>query len=161
MSTRRPPPGALPLRSSEFKSIRNELAEGIEKKDIPRAFLNVRQKLALEDLYLSVAQLSSLLSLLPQEGLARVEVIAGLFGRLIDLEYFFRKILLSMGTDHRQVVVDRLGWLNVWNPLDPDGYYELDLAKRDERIIAEGLVALAVAEPGENWIVSSKIFALS
>ena len=46
----------------------------------------------------------------------------------------------------------RLGWLSLANALDPDRRYCLDLAVRDEREVAKVLVALAVAEPGENWV---------
>jgi len=46
----------------------------------------------------------------------------------------------------------RLGWLNVWNPLKPDFYYELQHTRREERLVSKALLHLAVVEPGENWL---------
>jgi len=43
-----------------------------------------------------------------------------------------------------QAVINRLGFLNVFSPHYPDGFYNLDLARADERRIAEMLVKLAV-----------------
>ena len=42
------------------------------------------------------------------------------------------------------------GWLNIFNPMHCDGFYRLDLGKRDQRIVAEMLVVLSMEEPGEN-----------
>ena len=71
---------------------------------------------------------------------------------------------------YHQEVISRLGFLSVFSPHFPDGYYRLDLARSDERRIAEMLVKLAVrrshawqsllpltfvmqvVEPGENWV---------
>ena len=44
----------------------------------------------------------------------------------------------------------RLGWLNIFNPMHCDGFYRLDLGKRDQRMVAEMLVVLSAEEPGEN-----------
>jgi hypothetical protein len=44
----------------------------------------------------------------------------------------------------------RLGWLNIFNPMHCDGFYRLDLGKRDQRIVAQMLVVLSMEEPGEN-----------
>ncbi len=44
----------------------------------------------------------------------------------------------------------RLGWLNIFNPMHCDGFYRLDLGKRDQRIVAQMLVILSLEEPGEN-----------
>lgn len=48
-----------------------------------------------------------------------------------------------------RLICCRIGWLNIWNPLDADGYYELDLSFRDQRVVCECLVVLSVKEPGE------------
>ena len=37
-----------------------------------------------------------------------------------------------------------------WSPLRPDGLYQLDLSRRDERQLAKMLLHLTLAEPGEN-----------
>jgi len=82
----------------------------------------------------------------------RTETICLLFGRIIDLENFYLDIVEKQEAMTKQAVLSRLGWLNIWNPLYADIYYELDLAIRDERLMAIALVKLAIREPGENWI---------
>ena len=49
-------------------------------------------------------------------------------------------------------LAERLGWLNCWTPLNADGFYVLNLANRDERVVAEILVKLSVEMPGESWL---------
>lgn len=46
----------------------------------------------------------------------------------------------------------RLGWLNVYNPCKPEGAWELDMARREERVVAKTLCVLATNEPGDNWV---------
>ena len=45
----------------------------------------------------------------------------------------------------------RLGYLNLYNPCKPEGSWELDLSRREERIVAKTLCLLATMEPGDNW----------
>lgn len=45
----------------------------------------------------------------------------------------------------------RLGFLNLYNPCKPEGSWELDLSRREERIVAKTLCVLATQEPGDNW----------
>lgn len=45
----------------------------------------------------------------------------------------------------------RLGWLNIYNPCKPEGSWELDLSRREERVVAKTLCVLATHEPGDNW----------
>ena len=51
----------------------------------------------------------------------------------------------------RLLLAARVGWLNIWTPNEAEGFYDLELSRRDERIVADFLVKLAVIEPGENW----------
>jgi hypothetical protein len=46
----------------------------------------------------------------------------------------------------------RIGYLNIFNPCKPEGAWELDLSRREERVVAKILIGLALQEPGENWI---------
>lgn len=65
----------------------------------------------------------------------------------------------------RAAVLGRLGYLNIFNPMYSEGYMEIDLSERDQRVVAEVrmawaivcsqlqvLVDLSMKEPGENWL---------
>ena len=45
--------------------------------------------------------------------------------------------------------------LNVYDPVVPDRQYKLDLRRWEQREMAKTLIALAVNEPGNNWINES------
>lgn len=44
----------------------------------------------------------------------------------------------------------RIGILNLFNPMKPEGSYELDLSRRDDRMVVKMLAQLSVVEPGDN-----------
>mmetsp|Transcript_22581 Transcript_22581/g.29567 ORF Transcript_22581/g.29567 Transcript_22581/m.29567 type:complete len:130 (+) Transcript_22581:2-391(+) len=49
-------------------------------------------------------------------------------------------------------LLHRLGWLNLLNPMEPDGYVYLDLRSWEQREWCRILCKLAAEEPGENWV---------
>ena len=57
----------------------------------------------------------------------------------------------ALSWPERKALISRLGYLNLWDPMRPDGTYHLALNVPDERQMAVHLVRLAVVEPGENW----------
>ncbi len=85
------------------------------------------------------------------KNLARLDAWVCCFSHISDLE----NIWPTLRSDSEyswyavQSICCRIGWLNIWNPLDADGYYELDLSLRDQRVVCECLVVLSVKEPGE------------
>jgi hypothetical protein len=46
----------------------------------------------------------------------------------------------------------RLGYLHVFNPTKPEGSWEFDLSRREERIIVKMLCILGIYEPGNNFL---------
>eukprot|EP01050_Picozoa_sp_SAG11_P005138 SAG11_NODE_350_length_10389_cov_6.616618_3_plen_264_part_00 len=80
----------------------------------------------------------------------RVEALATLYARCIDIEKFYsvRHFLTEEETGQAS---RRLGALAMVNPYMPDGPYRLDLSNSDERKVALMLIYLAEGEPGENW----------
>ncbi|KDO32962.1 hypothetical protein SPRG_02654 [Saprolegnia parasitica CBS 223.65] len=117
---------------------------------------SVRDKLfqietAVGDRWLSVNQAHEIIDCMPTLHHGKTEAIRVLFARIIDLENF-ATILDALSLPEQKEVARSLGWLNIMNPKFPDRYYELDLAVRDERELAKIYVALAVTEPGENWV---------
>jgi hypothetical protein len=81
---------------------------------------------------------------------SRIELIFILFDRLADLHNFIFIMAVLTEQEAAQVFY-RLGWLNVWSPIIPDNYYELNITRYEEREIAKMLVRLSIDEPGENW----------
>lgn len=101
--------------------------------------------------YITAKQAVKLLSQWPKVYAAwRVEVVIIVFGRITDLYNFHRITSILTDTEVASAYY-RLGFLNVWSPLSPDDYYELDLSILEQRKIATMLVQLALDEPGENW----------
>ena len=80
----------------------------------------------------------------------RAQTVQKLFSRIVDLERF-HTLLASFDTDVENLLWDRIGWLNLFNPSFPDRYYYLRLEVYEMRQIAKMLVKLAIVEPGENW----------
>ena len=82
-------------------------------------------------------------------GTYRVELVVSLFPRLVDV-HNFEIVLNKLSPEEAGCVYARLGWLNIFNPMKPEGSYCLDLSVWEERQVAKGLIVLAVAEPGDN-----------
>ena len=51
-----------------------------------------------------------------------------------------------------KVITERIGILQLFNPMYVEGMYELNLEDRSHAIVTRVLVDLSVKEPGENWI---------
>lgn len=83
-------------------------------------------------------------------GTYRVELIVSLYSRVIDkinMEY----VLKELENAEIGMLYFRLGWLNIWNPLKPEGNLYLNFARHEERQVARALVLLNYIEPGETW----------
>lgn len=126
-------------------------AGDMARSPIHRAMLQLRS--AVARCWLTVEQALRLVLSCPA-GLpgCRVECVVALHARILDLDNLHLLLDPSV-VDAADALVARrrLGWLNCFSPLNVDYSFELDLAVRDERIVVEMLVALAVLEPGCNF----------
>lgn len=114
-----------------------------------RLLYTLRWLLAMR--WVSASQAVRLLSAWPAAfESTRVELACLLFDRLADL-HNVGGLLSALSDAEAAQCLYRLGWLNLWTPLLPDNYYELNLALYEEREVAKALVRLAIDEPGENW----------
>lgn len=84
-------------------------------------------------------------------GTYRVELVISLFCRVVDL-HNFDLVLGVLTPPEVACVICRLGYLNIFNPLKPEGCYCLDFSIREERIIAKMIGALSYQEPGVNFV---------
>lgn len=80
-----------------------------------------------------------------------LEIAVAMYGRCVDMLHF-KRVVHFFATKERDGLYKRLGPLNAMNPMDPDGWWKINLKIGDERAVVEMLVYLAVAEPGENWL---------
>jgi hypothetical protein len=65
-------------------------------------------------------------------GTYRVELVVALFACVVDL-HNFEIVMRSLSAFEAACVTCRLGWLHFYNPMKPEGCYELDLGRREER----------------------------
>jgi hypothetical protein len=104
--------------------------------------------------YFTITQVIRIISAIPiQFPTARVALVQAVFGRLVDLENFW-KIEDAMHDEYRiqnRMLDERLGRLNTCNPNYVDRPYMMYLAIEEDHKMANMLVRLAIDEPGENW----------
>jgi hypothetical protein len=84
-------------------------------------------------------------------GTYRVELIISLYCRVIDL-YNFDLVLGVLTATEIGCLICRLGYLNIFNPLKPEGWYHLDFTIHEERMIGKLLGTLSFQEPGINFL---------
>lgn len=90
-------------------------------------------------------------------GTYRVELIVSLFSRLKDV-HNFEVVIAQLTIEEHAMVLARIGILNIFNPLKPEGGYSLDLSLWEERQVAKILVHFACVEPGANWFYQEYTF---
>ena len=100
---------------------------------------------------LTVKQARQLIDHFPRRDYARVQAVVTVHRCIGDLDDFY-KIMAMMDEDETREIFHRLGYLNVWNPMNPDMFYKLDLRHKDHRKMVEMSAILEQEEPGENWL---------
>jgi hypothetical protein len=80
-------------------------------------------------------------------GTYRVELIICLFSNLIDI-YNFELLFRHLSPFEIACLYCRLGYLNLFNSMKPEGSYSFDLSRHEERQCVKMLAHLAVVEPG-------------
>lgn len=139
----------------------HHIKEMLQNVTMERSLIAIRILDALETVlagrYLTSAQLGSIVERFPfgqlklsDFGTYRVELIISLFSRITDLVNF-EYVLKELENHEIAMLFFRLGWLNMWNPLKPEGYIMLDLSRREERQVARMLITLNYVEPGPTW----------
>ena len=83
-------------------------------------------------------------------GTYRVELVVGLFGCVVDL-HNFEIVMRALTPFEAACVYCRVGWLHIYNPMKPQGAYELDLSRREERLLLKTLTTLTTHEPGDTF----------
>ena len=81
---------------------------------------------------------------------ARVEMIVVLYSQLVD-KVNMNTILRFVSKEEVAILVVRLGFLNVFNTLKPEGFWSLDLSRFEEKQYLRSVILLSHAEPGQNF----------
>eukprot|EP00602_Paraphysomonas_sp_CaronLab_P006212 CAMPEP_0185022528 /NCGR_PEP_ID=MMETSP1103-20130426/5232_1 /TAXON_ID=36769 /ORGANISM="Paraphysomonas bandaiensis, Strain Caron Lab Isolate" /LENGTH=1416 /DNA_ID=CAMNT_0027554633 /DNA_START=142 /DNA_END=4389 /DNA_ORIENTATION=+ len=87
----------------------------------------------------------------PNHGTYRVELVVALFSRIVDV-HNVEIIMRELTPKEAACIYCRLGWLSIFNPMKPEGSYELTMSRWEERQVAKALVTLSVTEPGANFV---------
>jgi hypothetical protein len=91
-------------------------------------------------------------------GSYRTELAVSLFSRVID-PHNFELVMRVLEPYEAGCLVSRIGLLNIFNPMKPEGCWELDLGRYEERVVAKTMAALSVVEPGDNWLQKAFMWA--
>lgn len=73
-------------------------------------------------------------------GSFRVELVVLLFERVVDVNNF-ELVLRLLGPFEVGCLCCRLGWLSLYNPMKPEGSYNLDMRVHEERLVTKMLVS--------------------
>ena len=82
-------------------------------------------------------------------GSYRVELIIHLFHRIVDLENFGFVLFLLNPREYAQVLI-RMGYLTLFNPFHPQGFYYIDHSQWDHRQLMKILMLINHYEPNAS-----------
>lgn len=90
-------------------------------------------------------------------GSTRVEVVIALYNQISDIVNL-PCLLKHLTVYERACLIFRLGWLNLWSPVRPNGIYHLRFHQREERQMIRLLIVLSLLGSETEW-KSGKIFS--
>ncbi|MEW5309899.1 MAG: hypothetical protein WDW38_001744 [Sanguina aurantia] len=93
---------------------------------------------------LTCAQLIQLLLLLPRHLDARVDVCCTFWARVTDRSAHWIDVVRSLSGEHQASLCQRIGYMNVFNPLRSALHYQLRMYKKDEHEICWQLYNIAM-----------------
>ncbi len=127
---------------------KNSIINSVLEYLLSSKWLLVKQVIVLLQLYTDGTMLKT------SFGTYRVELLVKLFPRILDV-YNIEIIYTVLNPEEVVMLIARIGYLNLINPLKIDGYFSLSLSVWEERQLAKMLIYLAEEEPGRNWADAS------
>ena len=149
VSTTRPPQDAQPCSDVQFRDWLANLGITDSTQDPPGGvmFQMYLTHSACEH-YFTVQQACTLIENIA-EGRDQSDAAVAMFSRIVDLENFDSILrMTSLLPSWKQDIINRLGWLNVGNPMKPEGLYDINLMDYDQRAYLKMLIELGSSEPG-------------
>jgi hypothetical protein len=156
--------------SKNIKAVLNGLVYTADGKIIRRGVglahneslvMKIREYISEYEVFFTCEHLEHLISVLPPKPQKdkihklKIEMIVAMFARLVDVEHFSWSIMHSLSKLELNQVVQRLGWLNVFDPYHPQGEYNLNLEKAEHRKLASMLCRLVQHEEDFQWVDST------
>ena len=84
-------------------------------------------------------------------GSYNVELVVAIYNRIVDI-HNIEVVLRQLDGYEVGCIYCRLGWLALFNPLKPEGAWEVEVSRLEERKVAKMLCLLSTNEPGKNWL---------
>ncbi|KAH9124900.1 hypothetical protein AeMF1_004398 [Aphanomyces euteiches] len=143
--TRRPPHGAIALTDTAFEQFFKEFKAIPDMKLVGlraisnRYYFTSRHAQRLMEHFSPYEKINNVV--------VRLEVFVILLGRIVD-EVNFNDALSVLDSYSRKKLIDRVGIVQVFNPISPCGIYELNLAEHDQRYVASYLLQLSHSGEG-------------
>ena len=157
VSTTRPPLDAKLATDKQFTQWMEHLGINDSMQEPPKGVMfQMYLTHAACQHYFTVDQVCRFLSqLVPGTDMADAAI--ALFSRVIDLENFDNLVKLNViPPKTRQEIINRLGWLNIGNPLKPEGSFDLNLQYWDNRCMLRFLMNIGSNEPGVHIMDQKK-----
>ena len=84
-------------------------------------------------------------------GSYNVELVVAIYNRIVDI-HNIEVVLRQLDGYEVGCIYCRLGWLALFNPLKPEGAWEVEVSRLEERKVAKMLCLLSTNEPGRNCL---------
>ena len=84
-----------------------------------------------------------------------LEILHHLLARVVDPENFYHQCVLLLPEPLRKPFIERVGWLNILDVMQPNLSYDLDFRNLDHWKVGHVLTQLAATEDGVNFVNQS------
>ena len=149
VSTNRPPKDAVQCTEEVFTEWLESLGINDSLQELPGGVMfQMYLTHAACQHYFSVQQACKLIVNVAL-GKDQSDAAVAMFARVVDLENFDELLRMrEIKPKWKQDIVNRLGWLNIGNPMKPEGLYDLDMMETDQRLMLRVLTNMGAEEPG-------------
>eukprot|EP00948_MAST-09A_sp_MAST-9A-sp1_P000824 g824.t1 len=148
VSTLRPPADAECISSERLQNELEYMAVQYNNRDDQLSYL----RRILSTRYYFSSQTVTKVIFFFVESRHCLEAFVTLFSRIEDEENIV-SILRKFNRNEQAILFKRLGYVALFNPFQPDGWYDLNFSVHEERLVAELLIWLSFHEGGgKRWI---------
>ncbi len=163
--------GSSAARRAQAKTIEQRWADWRKREPDPFEAMDVKMqvkfserlnialdhlRIASTEVFYTYDQAHAIVECFPQVPyLARARAIVVLFSRLWEVATAWKLMHLLSSSWAKHFVTEKLGYMNVFDPMSPKHSFELELTNKDDHRMAEMIVQLFSAESGTKFVDSS------